>query len=78
MSDDRPTRDSMSIEEATISNMWKIAATVEVLERLGRIIERGSGWRGKPATKMRALPAFFVLTLPRCSLSLPMSASSLL
>jgi hypothetical protein len=58
MSDDRPTRDSMSIEEATISNMWKIAATVEVLERLGRIIERGSGWRGKPATKMRALPAF--------------------
>ena len=43
MSDDRPTRDSMSIEEATISNMWKIAATVEVLERLGRIIERAAG-----------------------------------
>ena len=33
MSNDRPTRDSMSIEEATISNMWEIAAIVEVLER---------------------------------------------
>jgi hypothetical protein len=35
MNDDRPTRDSMSIEEATISNMWEIAALVEVLERKG-------------------------------------------
>jgi len=25
MSTDRPTRDAMSIEEATISNMWEIA-----------------------------------------------------
>ena len=25
MSDDRPTRESMSVEEATISNMWEIA-----------------------------------------------------
>jgi hypothetical protein len=33
--DDRPTRDSMSIEEATVSNMWEIAAIVEVLERKG-------------------------------------------
>jgi hypothetical protein len=33
MSDDRPKRDSMSLEEATISNMWEIAAIVEVLER---------------------------------------------
>ena len=33
MSDDRPTRDNMSLEEATISNMWEIAAIVEVLER---------------------------------------------
>ena len=32
MSDDRPTRDSISIKEATISNMWEIAAIVEVLE----------------------------------------------
>jgi hypothetical protein len=35
MSDPRPKRDSMSIEEATISNMWEIAAIVEVLERKG-------------------------------------------
>jgi hypothetical protein len=33
--DHRPTRDGMSIEEATISNMWEIAAIVEVLERKG-------------------------------------------
>jgi hypothetical protein len=35
MNTQRPTRDSMSIEEATISNMWDIAAIVEVLERKG-------------------------------------------
>ena len=35
MNNQRPTRDSMSIEEATISNMWDIAAIVEVLERKG-------------------------------------------
>jgi len=35
MSIDRPKRDSMSIEEATVSNMWEIAAIVEVLERKG-------------------------------------------
>ncbi len=35
MSTDRPTRDGMSLEEATISNMWEIAAIVEVLERKG-------------------------------------------
>ena len=33
MSHDRPTRDSMSLEEATVSNMWESAAIVEVLER---------------------------------------------
>ena len=26
MRDDRPKRDSMSIEEATVSNMWEITA----------------------------------------------------
>ena len=41
MSDPLPTRDSMSLEEATISNIWKIAATVDVLERKLRIIEMG-------------------------------------
>ena len=35
MSNDRPTRDNMSIEEATIPNMWEMAAVVEVLERKG-------------------------------------------
>jgi hypothetical protein len=25
MNDDRPTRDSMSTDEATVSNMWEIA-----------------------------------------------------
>jgi hypothetical protein len=31
----------MSIEETTVSNMWEIAAIVEMLERLRRIIEMG-------------------------------------
>jgi hypothetical protein len=35
MADDRPTRDSMSIEEATVSNMWEIATIVELLEQKG-------------------------------------------
>ena len=35
MRDQRPKRDSMSIEEATVSNMWEIDAIVEVLERKG-------------------------------------------
>ena len=29
MSDDHPTRETMSIEEATISNMWEISAIEE-------------------------------------------------
>ena len=33
MSDQRPKRETMSIEEATVSNMWEIDAIVEVLER---------------------------------------------
>lgn len=32
---DRPKRETMSIEEATISNMWEIAALVELLEQKG-------------------------------------------
>ena len=35
MSDDRPKRESMSLEEGTISNMWEIAAIVELLEQKG-------------------------------------------
>lgn len=33
MSKDRPKRETMSLEEATVSNMWEMAAIVEVLER---------------------------------------------
>jgi len=32
---ERPKRESMSLEEATISNMWEIAAIVELLEKKG-------------------------------------------
>lgn len=32
MIDQCPKRDTMSIEEATISNMWEISPIVEVLE----------------------------------------------
>lgn len=35
MSEQRPKREAMSLEEATVSNMWEIAAIVEVLERKG-------------------------------------------
>ena len=35
MSHDRPTRDSMSLEVATVSNMWEIAAIGEVVEQKG-------------------------------------------
>jgi hypothetical protein len=35
MSDDRPKRDTMSIEEATVFNMWEIAAIVELMEQKG-------------------------------------------
>jgi hypothetical protein len=41
MSTDRPKRETMSVEEATISNMWEIAAIVEVLKRYGGIILMG-------------------------------------
>lgn len=41
MSGQRPKREIMSIEEATVSNMWAIAAIREILEPLGRIIEMG-------------------------------------
>lgn len=35
MSSDRSKRQSMSIEEVTISNLWEIAAIVELLEKKG-------------------------------------------
>ena len=33
MNNQRPKRDTMSLEEATVSNMWEIIAIVGVLER---------------------------------------------
>jgi hypothetical protein len=33
MSTERAKRDSMSLEEADVSNMWEIAALVELLEQ---------------------------------------------
>ena len=35
MSTDQPKRESMSLEELAISNMWEIAALVELLEKKG-------------------------------------------
>lgn len=35
MSNNRPKRESLSLEELAISNMWEIAALVELLERKG-------------------------------------------
>jgi len=41
MSNQRSKRDSMSLEEATVSNMWEIAAIVEMLERKGLCSKQG-------------------------------------
>jgi hypothetical protein len=41
MSDDRPKRETMTIEEATVSNLWEMAAIVEVLERHGGVLYYG-------------------------------------
>ena len=35
MSNHRPKRETMSIKEATISNMWEITAIIELLEQKG-------------------------------------------
>ena len=35
VNDQRPTRVTMFLEEATVSNLWEIAAIVEVLESKG-------------------------------------------
>jgi len=49
MNDQRPTRDSMFIEEATVSNMWEIAAIVEGLERESGVLYYGSEHRSRGA-----------------------------
>lgn len=35
MSGDHPKRDNMSLEEATVSNMWEIAEIVKELKGMG-------------------------------------------
>lgn len=40
MSENRPTRNTMSLEKATISNMWELATIVEVLERMDLCTQR--------------------------------------
>jgi len=40
VNDQRPTRVIMSLEEASISNKWEIAAIVEVLESKGLCTEQ--------------------------------------
>jgi len=42
MTDQRPKRNTMSLEEATISNMCEMAAIVEVLERKGLCTKQGT------------------------------------
>jgi len=42
MSKDRPKRETMSLEEATVSNMWEMVAIVEVLERKGLCAKQGT------------------------------------
>ena len=36
MSNDRATRDSMSIEEAMVSNMWELGKIIEIGQRLAK------------------------------------------
>ena len=36
MSNEHATRETISIEVATVSNMWEVAAMVEVLKRKGK------------------------------------------
>lgn len=42
MSDQRPKRETITIEEATIPNMWEMVAILEVLERFGGINNMGN------------------------------------
>ena len=72
MSSDRPKRESMSIEEATISNMWEIAAIVELLEQKGlctkqdlhAIIDKGRKKNPRARIPETAFPEPYLLTEP--------------
>jgi hypothetical protein len=70
MSDQRATSDSMSSKEATVSNIWEIAAIVKVLERKGLCMKQdlyaiiGGFRRKKPRARIpeRTLPEPYLLT----------------
>jgi hypothetical protein len=47
----RPKRETMSIEEATISNMWEIAAIVELLGTEGPLHQAGLAHHHRRATQ---------------------------
>ena len=51
MSDQRPTRDSMSLEEATVSNMWEIAARGGELVYLVCLVRWNERDKTDPRTK---------------------------
>jgi hypothetical protein len=55
MSTDSPERETTALEEAIISNMWEIAAIVEVLERKGLAAHPIAG----PRPSIGALQLFF-------------------
>jgi hypothetical protein len=59
MSDQRATSDSTSIDEATVSNIWEIAAIVEVLERKGLCTKQDLSTTASPNFAARIpVPAF--------------------
>ncbi len=52
MNNDRPNRDTMSLEEATGSSILEIAAIVEVLERKGHNPARHDTCESKKADQL--------------------------
>lgn len=64
MYDQRPERESMSIEAATVSNMWEIAAIVEVLEQKGLCTHTV---RPLPASWTQALSSTIEVSQPAAS-----------
>jgi hypothetical protein len=55
-SNDRPTRDSMPLEEATISNMWEIAAKRERGTRSRFLCSKPGRLSHSLPSKLRRLP----------------------
>ena len=56
MNNERPKRDSMSLEDATISNVWEIAAIVEMLERTGYNPARQDNRESREADQLTSDP----------------------